>query len=75
MTIDERLDKLTERQEALTQSLELLHPDTLENTKNIATLSLVVHEFAKSVQESKGLIDTLGRIAESHENSLDKLED
>jgi hypothetical protein len=61
MTIDERLDKLTDRHEAITHSLELLHLDTLENTKNIATLSIVVHKMAAS-------IDTLGRIVESHEN-------
>jgi len=67
MTIDERLDKLTERHEALTQSIELMALDTRENTRNIATLSLVVQKIASS-------IDTLGRVVESHEHRLDNLE-
>ena len=67
MTIDERLDKLTERHEALTQSIELMMLDTRENTRNIATLSLVVQKIASS-------IDTLGRVVGSHEHRLDNLE-
>ena len=81
MTIDERLDKLTERHQAFTQSLELLHLDTRENTRNIATLSLVVREVSaavastsKTVSQMAASIDTLGRIAEIHEHRLDSLE-
>ncbi len=67
MTIDERLDRLTERHEALTQTIELMVLDTRENTRDIATLSLGVQELASS-------IDTLGRIAEPHEHRVDKLD-
>lgn len=38
MTIDERLDRLTERHEALTQSVELLARTTREHTEQIAAL-------------------------------------
>jgi hypothetical protein len=67
MTIDERLDRLTERHEALTQTIELMVLDSRENTRNIATLSLVVQKLASS-------IDTLWRIAEPHEDRVDKLD-
>jgi hypothetical protein len=70
VTIDERLERLAERHEALTQSLELLHLDTQENTKNIATLSLVIREVsgavastAKTVSQMSESISLLGRIA------------
>jgi hypothetical protein len=60
MTIDERLDRLVERHEALTQSVELLwrqsqkHDEVLaRNEKLMADLILVVR---------------------SHENRLDRLE-
>lgn len=38
MTIDERLDRLTERHEALTQSVELLVRSTSDNFARVAAL-------------------------------------
>jgi hypothetical protein len=38
MTIDERLDRLTERHEALTQSVELLLRESQEQTRQIGAL-------------------------------------
>ncbi len=35
MTIDERIERLTERHEALTQNVELLLVETRENTDHI----------------------------------------
>jgi hypothetical protein len=67
MTIDERLEKLTERHEALTQSVELLRiaqEETDRRFKNVADL------FA----QTDGFINDLARIAKSHEGRLENLE-
>jgi hypothetical protein len=56
MTIDERLEKLTERHEALTQSVELLHRD--------------VQGLYALVQQDSENIRALARIAEIHEKRL-----
>jgi hypothetical protein len=60
MTIDERLEKLTERHEALTQSVELLHRN--------------VHGLYALAQEDGENIRALVRIAEIHEKRLTELE-
>ena len=67
MTIDERLEKLTERHETLTQSVELLRiaqEETDRRFKRVADL------FA----QTDGFINDLARIARSHEDRLDNLE-
>jgi len=60
MTIDERLEKLTERHEALTQSVELLRIAQQETERRFGQVAEVVSDLA--------------RIATSHENRLDSLE-
>lgn len=66
MTIDERLDRLTERHEALTQSIELQMLDTRENTRNIATLSLVVRELSRNIQATNETAsETLRTVSET----------
>jgi archaellum component FlaC len=64
MTIDERLERLTERHEALTQSVEML-------TRDIDTLRATLSE-----QEGRwdSRFDRLLRIVESHERRLSGLE-
>src|ERR1022692_2248100 len=67
MTIDERLEKLTERHEALTQSVELLRiaqEETDRRFKRVADLFV----------QTDGFINDLARIARSHEDRLDNLE-
>jgi hypothetical protein len=56
MTIDERLEKLTGRHEALTMNLELLHRD-VQDLKTVA-------------QQDGENIRALARIAEIHEKRL-----
>ena len=64
MNIDERLDKLTERHEALTQTVELLaHIQREDHEKNQV---LMAH-----MMES---IDSLARIAHAHERRISDLE-
>ena len=60
MTIDERLEKLTERHEALTQTVEL-----------IAAMQLAL---TRDVQQDSENIRALARIAEIHERRLTEME-
>jgi archaellum component FlaC len=60
MTIDERLERLTERHEALTMHLELLTRD--------------VQELKAAVQTDAANIRALARIAEIHHERLSPLE-
>jgi archaellum component FlaC len=59
MTIDERLDRLTERHEALTQSVELLAIET--------------RELKSAIAQDAENISTLARIAEIHERRITHL--
>ena len=60
MTIEERLDRLTERHEALTQTVELLAQSQQKNEVLMA-----------QVLES---INSLARIAQAHERRISDLE-
>jgi archaellum component FlaC len=60
MTIDERLEKLTERHEALTLSLELL-------TRDVQDLKVATAHDAENIR-------ALARIAEIHDRRLSHLE-
>ena len=61
MNIDERLERLTERHEALSQSLELL-------TSDLQSLGKFVGEIAEGTAR-------LLHIAEIHEHRITRLED
>ena len=74
MTIDERLDKLTERHEALAQSLELLahmHQETEVAMQKNQVLMEKNQILLAGVVES---IDSLARIAHVHERRISDLE-
>ncbi len=60
MTTDERLDRLTERHEALTQSVELM--------------LVAIRENSAAIKEDGEHIRALARIAEIHERRLSGLE-
>jgi hypothetical protein len=60
MNIDERLEKLTERHEALTMNRELLHRD--------------IQDLKTTAQQDGENIRALVRIAEIHERRLTELE-
>ncbi len=68
MTIDERLDRLTERHEALAQSLELLSIDVRITEANIAAVSKTVDVLARSVIDLTGIV-------RSHETRINRMED
>jgi flagellar biosynthesis/type III secretory pathway chaperone len=61
MDIDQRLEKLTERHEPLTQTMELV---VQLHEKNEALLAHVMES-----------VDSLARIAHAHENRITRLED
>lgn len=65
MTIDERLEKLTERHEAFIQSMELASHEW--SARSSMLLGLVETDAAN--------IRSLARVAEAHEHRLDNPED
>jgi predicted nuclease with TOPRIM domain len=67
MTIDERLEKLAERHEALTQTVELM---AAENRAGFARLQQVEQILGHMAQS----MDTLARVVELHEHRIDDLE-
>jgi len=64
MTIDQRLERLTERHEALAQSLELMQRQWEERWTKIEA----------AIQQDAENIRGLARIAEIHEHRLSHLE-
>ena len=67
MTIDERMDRLTERHEALTQSAELLLAETRE-------LRAIAAEHSDNLRVDSEHIRALVRIAEIHDRRITDLE-
>jgi hypothetical protein len=68
MTIDERIERLAERHEALTQSVELVLVATRENTDHIRKLVEVTNRDAEDIR-------ALARIAEIHDKRITGIED
>jgi hypothetical protein len=66
-TIDERLDRLTERHEALTETVELIAAMQRENEARFA-------QIAANQERDAEHINALVRIAEIHEHRLSGLE-
>ena len=67
MTIDERLDRLTQRHEALTQSVELMLRESQEHT-------LEIQEHTRQVTALRDATSALLQIVQIHENRISGLE-
>jgi prefoldin subunit 5 len=67
MNIDQRLDRLTERHEALTQNLELLHASTQDLRESVKAHDNYLTTLMSAATK---LLET----ATSHERRLNKLE-
>jgi len=67
MTTDERLDRLTEKHEALAESLQLL-------TADVQSLAQSVKEHDRILRGPADLIGELARIASGHEHRIERLE-
>ena len=74
MTIDERLDRLTERHEALTQSVELIANLQQRNEESIGALAVTLEKNQILMAQMLESINSLARIAHSHEQRLSDLE-
>jgi hypothetical protein len=67
MTTDERLDRLTERHQALAESLQLL-------TADVQSLAQTVKEHDRILRGHADLIGDLARIASAPEQRIQRLE-
>jgi prefoldin subunit 5 len=81
MTIDERLDRLVERHEALSQSLDLLTADVRELPRFSREQGERIERLAEMVKAHDGQITALSHAAtalleavRSHERRLERLE-
>ena len=59
MTIDERLDRLTERHEALTQTVELIAVQQLKNDERMAQLMDTMNRLANIIIAHEQRIEDL----------------
>jgi hypothetical protein len=74
MTIDERIEKLTERHEALGQYVELLAHESARHDRQIAELAESVKRLAVIAETALDSINALARIAESHERRITRID-
>ena len=68
MTIDERLDRLTERHEALAQTMELIAAAQMKSDERFGQVTRTFEIVLDSIKR-------LERIAAAHEQRIDDLED
>jgi prefoldin subunit 5 len=74
MTIHERLERLTERHEALTESVEMLRDRTTEIARSVEQLTASVSKLVEVTNRDAVDISALARIAESHDRRLSDIE-
>ena len=73
--IDERLEKLTERHEALIQTVELIAAMQRDSAARFDFLSRDIQDLKTAAQQDGENIRALARIAELHHERLSRLED
>jgi hypothetical protein len=74
MNFDERMDRLTERHEALTQSVELLFHAQDRHDKQLDRLEQMQAKNETLMAQVMESISSLARIAHAHENRISRLE-
>jgi len=74
MNIDERLEKLAERHEALTHNVELLMLETEKHGKEIGELKNIVKDFAEGTARLLHVAELHQHRLDSHDDRIDKLE-
>jgi dephospho-CoA kinase len=79
--IDQRLDRLTERHEALTQTVELIAAAQMKNDERMAQLAAAQmkndEHMGQLTERTAQLMDTMNRLANiviAHEEPLERLE-
>jgi hypothetical protein len=68
MNIDQRLEALTTRHEALTQTVELIAAMQRDSEKRIDEITTAIRQDAENIR-------ALARVAEIHHEGLSRLED
>jgi len=71
MTIDERLERLAERHEALTQSMELFQHDMAEMRATAAERDAITDA---RIGRLLGIVEKLADTADNHERRIERLE-
>ncbi|MCX6592559.1 MAG: hypothetical protein NTZ56_13640 [Acidobacteria bacterium] len=78
MTIDERLERLTERHQALVESVELFVASTRENFQStnagLARVGTMVDQLVVAVQQTNESVASLLTVVESHQRRISGLE-
>jgi len=78
MTIDERFERLTERHEALTQSMELFQHDMAETRAAAAERDAItgarISRILDAIEKQAGNIEKLAAIAHEHDRRIERLE-
>jgi hypothetical protein len=74
MIIDERLEALTVRHEALARSMELTHHDIQDHLKTTREHTQQIQDLLKTSQQDGENIRALARIAEAHQQRIEDLE-
>lgn len=72
MNIDERIERLTERHEALAQSLELMRAESEQTATKIRALAILAEQNEVRAGEMMQAITTLARTVEAHQRRLDQ---
>lgn len=67
MTVDERIEKLTERHEALAQTVELIAHAQEKASENIDKILLAISKDAENIR-------SLANIAAAHQSRIENLE-
>jgi hypothetical protein len=75
MNIDERLEALAVRHEALTRSMELTHHDIQDLLKTTKEQTQQIQDLLKTSLQDGENIRALARIAEAHQQRIEDLED
>ena len=70
MTIDQRLERLTERHEALTQSLE---STVAENRERDEKADARMGKLISLIENLAGSVDKVAQLAANHEHRIDRL--
>jgi len=74
MTIEEKLERLTERHEALAQSLELLKDSIHEQGDNIEKQGRNIDRLIALAETQTPHIEALFKIVDSHERRIRRIE-
>ena len=74
MTIDERIERLTERHEALAQSGELTNHAVNDLAQSVELTRHAVNDLANHLDRLISTVETLAAVTASHAERLNRLE-